>query len=132
MEDIFKKLFKVGAKKPNSKVVNSLNSFFPNAVNVEWTRSNTEWEALLHDGDMECIVKFGDGGDVLETRRNYTLDRLTQTINSLVPKGDELMNVIEISKKGVLKYEFIMRDGDLNRFVVLVNDEGVVERRAAL
>ena len=77
---------------------------------------------------MECIVKFGAGGDVLETRRNYTLDRLTQTINSLVPKGDELMNVIEISKKGVLKYEFIMRDGDLNRFVVLVNDEGVVER----
>lgn len=133
MENFFKSFFTGDNQKPSKLIIESLTASFPNAVNIEWNLVKNEWEALFYSLDMECIVRFSKKGQLIESRKNYPLDVLDSELKKVLSKHGELMNAIEINKEGAgVFFECIFRDKDLNRFMMLVDDQGLIKDRVNL
>lgn len=106
--------------------MDSLKGNFIHAINIEWAKSNGDFEAIFYQDNLEYITLFKADGELIEYRRIIPEGYLPYNIRQLVMKKGEVMNRVLVNRGNELFYEVIYRDQELNRFMLLINDLGKV------
>jgi|3_EtaG_2_1085321.scaffolds.fasta_scaffold09166_5 hypothetical protein len=106
--------------------IDSLKRNFSNAINIEWTKINADFEAIFYQDNLEYIALFKADGELIEYRRIIPEGYLPFSIRQLVMKKGEVMNRVLVNRGNELFYEVIYRDQELNRFMILISDLGKV------
>lgn len=106
--------------------IDSLKRNFSNAINIEWTKINADFEAIFYQDNLEYIALFKADGELIEYRRIIPEGYLPFSIRQLVMKKGEVMNRVLVNRGNELFYEVIYRDQELNRFMLLISDLGKV------
>lgn len=99
---------------------------FPGAINVEWFVVEDVYEAIFYENDTEMICKLGYDGEWIETRTNLDTSFLEMNIKTSAEQYGEIMNSILIESLALKRYELIIRDKQLNRFLLLLDESGEV------
>ena len=130
MKSIFEHIVPRNDFSPPEKVVRSLEAHFGQLLNVEWFEEDGFYEAVFYHDDMECIALFDEEGGLQVYKRNLPLNSVSQPVAIQADSVGELMNLIEISQHGNLYFEIIARDKYLDRFFLLLEEDGkVIEKR---
>jgi len=124
VKDILGNLFRLNSKRPPVSVHTQFKTFYPAAINEDWSREEDLWEVVFHDGEVEKIARFSNSGNLEELRVNRSVRDLPVEIYNHVNQLGEIMNVIFIQKGDQVNWEIIYRDSELNRFLILVGNEG--------
>jgi len=124
MHNIFKKLFSLKAFTPPSDVELTLKEKFPEIINVDWSKSGDNYEAIFYKDQLEYIAILDGKGVLIEYKMLLSEGMLPEQIKtSLLQKG-EIMNVVMINKGNSILYEIIIRNEELSRFLFLLNETG--------
>jgi hypothetical protein len=126
--DIFKNILNVSNLIPPRKVKEELHKKFPDARSLEWSKHKGNYEVIFYENDTEKIAKFSGKGVLLEFRTNLKPEFLSKSlpksiINSAKVEG-EIMNCITVHSNDKMYYEFIVRDKELTRYLLLLDKEG--------
>ncbi len=132
MEKLFINLISGSTVNPPKHVIETIYSEFENPINIEWYIKNELYEAIFYENNKEHIARIDAGGDLVDYRINLPLDLLPGEIKKLVELKGEIMNVVSIHKKKEISYEIIIRDPRLNRFMIFVNNEGIITEEKLL
>lgn len=126
MQNILSKIFHTNNNKPVNAILKSFIAHFGRPINVEWHKEKENFEALFYIEDIEHIALFSPDGRVLETKRNLLLSSAKPEIAKQALIVGEMMNLIEIERYGKLFYEIIARDLYLDRYYILLDNDGNV------
>ncbi len=130
MKSIFRFFIPKSRFTPPQHISRSLESHFGKILNVEWNNVNDHYEASFYFNTMECLALFDETGLLLESKFNLPLQMVKPEIASQALMVGELMNLIEIRKEGKVFYEIIARDKMLDRFYLLLEENGeLIEKR---
>jgi hypothetical protein len=102
----------------------SFDEKFPEAINVEWFRAEELYEAVFYDDEIEKISRFSPDGNWIETRTNLDITVLGNHIKVTAEKHGEIMNAILIEQHDGEKYEVIISDRLLKRFLLILSQSG--------
>ncbi len=122
-------IFKRSSFCPPMVVEERLNALFPEAVNIEWSNSSGNYEAIFFNDGIETIAWFSENGSLLKTRTNMPADELPQKVLETVSELGELMNAVHIIIDNQEQYEIIVRTTAIDRFVVVCNSKGEILRK---
>ncbi len=115
---------------PPDQLVLALEKRFGKLLNVEWYEEDGGIEAVFYCNDLEHIARFDASGGLQVVKRNQPLRLVTSAIARKACEVGELMNLIEIDREGELFYEIIARDKQLDRYYLLLREDGtLVEKR---
>lgn len=117
---------------PPARVVSALYRLYGDLLNVEWFEEDACYEAVFYHEEMETIARFNEEGELQVSKRNLPLHMARPAIARQADMVGELMNLIEINQHGVLYYEIIARDKYLDRFFLLVQEDGTVMEKRKL
>lgn len=126
MQNIISKIFHANKTKPAKAILKSFIVNFGHTLNVEWHKEKENFEALFYIDDMEHIALFSPDGQIIEKKRNLLLSSGKPEIAIQASKVGEMMNLIEIERDGVIFFEVIARDLYLDRYYILLDNEGKV------
>lgn len=132
MEDFFNKVLEGNTGSPPENCLNSLQMNFPDAMNVEWHERSDHFEAIFYKNNFEHIAIFSQDGLLAEYRVNITEDFLPELHRTISNSKGELMNVVMRNKGNSIEYEIIVRDKDLNRYMVVLSDIGTITEERKL
>ncbi len=132
MEKLFINLISGSTVNPPKHVIETIYREFENPINIEWYIKNELYEAIFYENNKEHIARIDAGGNLVDYRINLPLDLLPGEIKKLVELKGEIMNVVSIHKKKEISYEIIIRDPRLNRFMIFVNNEGIITEEKLL
>jgi len=132
MKNIFSKIFKFSSVSLPPTVKDSFLEKFGDSINIEWIQTDDFYEAIFYLGDIEHIAHFDSSGKLLNLKKNLSLQATPAHIKEKAIQHGELMNVIEISEEEVVGYELIVRDADLIRFSLLLNEKGGLIHKSKL
>jgi hypothetical protein len=126
--DIFKNILNLNNLIPPRIVKENLLNLFPDARSLEWSNFKKYYEVIFYEKDTEKIARFSRKGDLIEYRINLRPESLVislpkQILNSAKTEG-EIMNCITVHSADKIYYEFIVRDRDLVRYLLLLNAAG--------
>jgi hypothetical protein len=124
MKNILSKIFKFSSVSVPDKVTNSFFEKFGDSLNVEWLKTDDFYEAIFYREEIEHIAHFDSTGKLLNLKRNLPINTTPEHIKRKATDHGELMNVIEISEDEIVGYELIIRDAELIRFSLLLNENG--------
>jgi hypothetical protein len=113
-------------------VMESFRNNFSGARNIEWSRYKGLFEVIFYHGEKEKIARFDQDGILLEYRINLQLDTISPGIKSRAAEEGEIMNCIEFHSVDTIRYEFIVRDEKLVRYLLLTDMAGNKIRKEAL
>ncbi len=122
MKNLLKKIFLTPFKHIPEKVKEALHLQFPEALNVEWEVRNDIYEAVFYRDDIEFIAKVSEDKGIVEYKQNLKLDNLPAGISTQCLKSGEIMNAIGITRGSAIFYEVIVRDKNLDRSVLLMDE----------
>lgn len=126
----FKNLLAGDQAPPSNKLVNELNTQFAGAINVEWFKKESDFEAVFYYNQLEHIASFDAKGNLMEYKINIPPTQLPPYIVETITTIGEIMSSVIIHKINNLFYEIIIRNTVLQRLVVVFNAEGeILERR---
>ena len=124
MEDFLKKVIEgSGIPAPESCLL-SFNTNFINAINVEWFKKENHYEAIFYRDNLEHIALFDFAGDLMEYRQNLPVHYLPEHIRETAAGKGEIMSSVMRNKGNRLEYEIIVRNKELNRFLLTFSDNG--------
>ena len=123
--DLLKKILQVTTVRVPQVVKDSLRNNFPSAKNIEWSRNRSLFEVIFYHDDLEKIAKFDDDGTLFEYRVNLPLERIPAEVRKGAASEGEIMNCIELHTVDILRFEFIVRDKELVRYLLLTDKSGV-------
>ena len=126
--DFFKKIFGTLSGLPPHKVGESFVKHFIGTKSVEWTKHEKTFEAIFFEDDIEKTAQFDQDGKLLEYTANVFPDSIPAVILSSLSDDYEIMNCIAVYTAGPLKYELIVRNKELNRFLVWVDPLGQINK----
>ncbi len=126
MKPIFNHFIPTNDFSPPEAVVGSLKLLYGQLLNVEWYEEDGFYEAVFYHEDMECIARFDEDGRLQVSKRNLPLGLVRPEIAAQAVAVGELMNLIEISKNGRVNFEIIARDKYLDRYYLLLEEDGTV------
>ncbi len=121
--DFLKNIFGSG-NIPPAEVKECFVRHFPNARNVEWFKTDDGFEAVFFEGINEKIARISQGGKLLECRTNIFLQDIPEHIAMAASEKGEIMNCIAVVTADSLKYEMIIRNKNLTRFLLLLESSG--------
>ena len=122
MKNLLTKIFRTPFKHIPEKVKEALHLQFPEALNVEWETKNDVYEAVFYRNEIEFIAKISEDKGVIEYKQNLKLDELPVRITEECVKSGEIMNAIGITRGETIFYEVIVRDKNLDRSVLLLDE----------
>ncbi len=125
MKNPFASLFKTQKKSIPQKVKEALELNFPGAINIDWDKKNSGYEAIFYLDEIEHISFFSAEGILLECKKNLWQNQLPPNIISSCHNQGEIMNAISIKRGNDLFFEVIIRDKDLNRTLLLFDQNCV-------
>ena len=130
MSKLLDKMAMSGLITPPKFITNTFVSNFPAALNLEWNVTKFGYEAIFQENGHEVIAQFNKYGTLTEVRKNIKSAELPVHLLDVMKDFGELMNIIVLTKKNQVQYEVICRDKQLNRFLLLLNNEGkILENR---
>lgn len=124
--DFFKSFFEKNFTKTPKPVQDSFKVKFPQAYNVEWHKHEAYYEAIFYINEIEIISKFEPDGTWIETGTNRDVSEIPNKIRQVSEIYGEIMNSIEFERSDSKKFEIIVRDTQLNRFLLIVDENGEV------
>lgn len=130
--DLFKKILNVATVKVPKAVIDSMKQLFPSAKNIEWSHDRSLFEVIFYHDDLEKIARYDNDGTLLEYRVNLPLERIPRRVNRKVNSEGEIMNCIEFHSVDSIRYEFIVRDKNLVRYLLLTDKSGNTLRKEKL
>lgn len=105
---------------------------FSGAKGAEWTKTENSFEVVFFEDDIEKTAKFDQQGKLSEYTINIVPGSIPAVILSSISDDYEIMNCIAVYSAGPLKYELIVRDKELTRFLVWVDSLGQIIKRVKL
>ena len=132
MHDFLKNLVNGNTFDPPEICTNSFNEKFEGAVNIEWFDRSTYYETIFYKDQIEYIAIFGLEGELQEYKMFLPLAFLPEAIKRCLEERGEIMNVVFVNKGNTVIYEAILRDTELNRFLLLLTDMGKVIHERSL
>jgi hypothetical protein len=130
--DLFKKIIQVTTVRVPQAVRDGMKQNFPSAKNIEWSRNKSLFEVIFYQDDLEKIARFDSEGTLLEYRINLPLERIPTEIREKASSEGEIMNCIEFHSVDAIRFEFIVRDEALIRYLLLTDMSGKKIRREKL
>jgi hypothetical protein len=122
--NFFKFLFQEKGNQPSKELSTIFNQMFPNAKNVEWLQKNDHFETIFYEVDIEKIAEFDKDGKCLLIKTNLNPLFFAGKLRDMAEKHGEIMNTIQIEKDNTIQYEIIVRDKDLTRFLLILDENG--------
>lgn len=132
MKPIFNHFIPTNDFSPPEAVMSSLKLLYGQLLNVEWYEEDGFYEAVFYHDDMECIARFDEDGKLQVSKRNLALGMVRPEIAAQAMAVGELMNLIEISKNGKVLFEIIARDKYLDRYYLLLEEDGSILEKQKL
>lgn len=122
--NFFRFLFQDKENLPSKEVFVVFKKIFPKAKNAEWVQKNEHFEVIFYEHDIEKIAEFDRHGNLLLLKTNINPAVFNGEIRKVADKYGEIMNVIKIEKDNNVQFEIIVRDIELTRFELLIDQEG--------
>lgn len=122
--NFIKSLFNVENDLPGKKLNKSFFKLFPVAKNVEWQVKKDNFEAIFYENDIEKIAEFDKNGTCLLIKTNLNPLFFEGKLKEIAEKYGEIMNTIQIEKESTIQYEIIVRDQELTRFLLILDEIG--------
>ncbi|MCU0376899.1 MAG: hypothetical protein MUC78_01430 [Bacteroidales bacterium] len=122
--NILEKILKNRPVRVPGVVKESFRNNFDGARNTEWSRHKGLFEVIFYHGEKEKIARFDQEGILLEYRINLQLDTIAPEIKRRAAAEGEIMNCIEFHSVDTIRYEFIVRDEKLVRYLLLTDMAG--------
>ena len=126
MNNFLKKIIEGNGIIPPEVCQKSFDCNFNNAINTEWYKKEEYFEAVFYKENSEYIAIFDESGDLLQYKQFLPNEFLPETIKKMLEIKGEIMNVVLRNKRNTIEYEVIIRDPDLNRFLLILSDIGIV------
>ncbi len=128
MEELIRNIFSEEHIKVPGKISAALRSKFgKGAVSVEWSQKDSFYEAVFYLNQVEHIARFSNSGELIDYRVNLAPDELSSAILGFLSGRGEVMNVVAVhtphNEKGIV-YEIILRNRDLVRYELLIDQDG--------
>lgn len=121
--NLLSKIFGLNTTSPAKQIRQGFEKHFPDARNIEWTSHKKYHEAIFYEEDIEKIARFDNEGNLNETRINIAPADIPSWLGDKTSKELEIMNCISVLTKEGTAYELIVRDRDLNRYVMHVDTQ---------
>lgn len=102
----------------------AFDAHFGASVNVEWHLNKQGYEALFYIHDQEQLALFTPTGEQLEKKSNLLPTEASQQIKEMAGRIGELMNLIKIEQSNTVRYEVIARNQLLDRYYLLLEEDG--------
>jgi hypothetical protein len=132
MISILDNMARAGKINPPQFVANTFEILFPQAINVEWYVNTLGFEAVFHHNQREMIAMLSANGELLETRHNLPATEAPAMVTTALTPGVELMNVIRVEKNAGVTFEIIYRNQNLDRFIMLIDEQGNINSDSPL
>lgn len=111
---------------PPESCMQAFNLNFGDAVRTDWYRNGNGFEAIFYRDNLEHIALFTQEGTLLEYKANLPEGYLPEILKSRMEARGEIMNAVLRNKGNLIDYEVIVRDRDLNRFLITVSGSGQI------
>ncbi|WP_423130508.1 hypothetical protein [Gaoshiqia sp. Z1-71] len=123
-----------GHKEPHlpEPVKTAFGQQFATPRNAEWARMKDQYEVVFYNDELEHIARYKGNGERVSLKINLPLDLIPDKIRQAALQHGELMNGIHIQNQENEQYELIVRDDQLIRYFLLVNETGEVLDKARL
>lgn len=132
MKSIFEIFIPRNNFRPPRPVILALKKYFGNVMNVEWSKEEDFYEAVFYHQNTEKIARFIFTGELIETKINLPLSMAKPEIASQALAVGELMNLIEITRHGKIYYDIVARDKKLDRYYLLLEEDGTLLEKQKL
>jgi len=129
---LFAKIIKATVVRVPSVVREGFKANFSVTKNAEWSRHHGLFEVIFYHEGREKIARFDGEGTLLEYRINLQLETISDSVREKAASEGEIMNCIELHTVDTVKYEFIVRDTQLIRFLLLTDTAGSKIRKEKL
>jgi hypothetical protein len=120
----FRKIVMAAVVRVPASVRGSFDATFKGAKNIEWSRHGGLFEVIFYHEEKEMIARFDREGTLLEYRINLQLSTIDNSVRGKASPEGEIMNCIEVHSHDAVRYEFIVRDKELTRYLLLTDMEG--------
>jgi len=130
--NLFAKIVNAAVVRVPIAVRDTFRENFRETKNVEWSRSKGLFEVIFYHEGKEKIARFDNEGTLLEYRINLQLDTIKDSVRDKAATEGEIMNCIEFHSVDNIRYEFIVRDEKLVRYLLLTDMEGNKIKREKL
>ena len=130
MQNILSKIFNTGKTKPSKNILRSFESVYGHSINVEWHKESENFEALFYIDEMEHIALFAPDGHLVVQKTNLLLTSAPLPVAAQAKNIGEMMNLIKMVRNGNVNFEVIARDLYLDRYYLLLEEDGhILEKR---
>lgn len=124
MKNFLKSVFEGTGISPTKVCLQAFAQNFEKAINVEWYDKKDYFEAIFYKDNIEHIAMFDKTGNLLEYKLYLPEGYLPELIKNKVEAKGEIMNTVMRNKGNKVEYEVIVRDKELNRYVLTLSDVG--------
>jgi len=132
MKQLFKKIFAGDTVNPPEHIKEAFYNAFKNPINIDWYVRNEIFEAIFYENNREHIARIGTDGKLLDYKINLPLDSLPEQIKTVIKSKGEIMNVVSIHNRKYISYEIIIRDAELKRYIIKINNDGAITKEKLL
>ena len=120
-----------GSNTPQA-IKDAFNNQFNNPLNTEWLKTENYFEAVFYKDEQEHIARYRPNGELISLKINLPLNTISKQVSDPALGHGELMNAIAIHCQDTIKYEFIVRDKNLDRYFILLDSNGEVLEKEKL
>ena len=125
MDNFFLNLVKGNGIAPPVQVEYELHKNFHKPLNIEWFSRDDHYEAIFYVGKREYLARFRSDGSMMDYKINLTAEALPEKISQSVGSKGEIMNAVVIHEGEKVSYEIIYRNENLQRFLTIINQQGI-------
>ncbi|HKJ43454.1 MAG TPA: hypothetical protein VKA27_15260 [Sunxiuqinia sp.] len=101
-------------------------------MNIDWSTNGESYEAIFYLNELEHIARIKNDGLLESLKINLPLNKLPLAIHKQVDQLGEVMSAIAIYRENMINYELIVRDHQLNRYFLLLDENGKVIEKEKL
>ena len=130
--NFFRSLFHVKKNLPSKKLSKIFKNMFPEAINAEWHEKNDHYEIIFYENDIEKIAEFDKKGNRISLKTNLNPLFFKDDLKLIAEKYGEIMNTILIEKENSSQYEIIVRDKELIRYLLIMDEHGNITKNEKL
>jgi len=116
--------FKSSSSWVPERVKAEVHAHFPQALNIDWHKLPTHFEAIFYLNDAEHIARISPEGQLLSCKKNIKATDLPAIIQDKAQMEGEIMSTISHHKGQDIQYEIIIRKKDFSRYSLVFNSKG--------
>lgn len=110
------------ALSPPDIISRDLFNRFQDPLNIEWSKRGELYEAIFYCKSIEHIADYRSDGAFVSYRVNISPPVLPDGFEQMLDSDFEIMNLVKrVSCEGLVSYEIVARDRELNRYLININ-----------